>query len=612
MVFERVGRHVGVPMREAEQGGTVTPPVLPPGGSSGPDLPTAEVDVTIPTVTGTTWTVTDEATFTAALSGSAYGDVIEIQSGITLTGNFTFPVKTGWEAGKWVLIRPSNHAALASAWPLEADGLPSASQLTSIATNPRMTPSRATTLALPLIQPPSSPGGSAQNPALTVARGASGLYVWGLRMRANPGFAPPAENFGAFNVSTSGATSPADLSSHVVANQCVLGDRAVTNARRACVQQGSHMAAVNSTAIAMDVNFADSNAIWNAYGTGPFTYINNTEIANGENHFIGGIVLPSWHTGVIPSDFTFRYCHFYKPPTTLEYHPDFAGTVYGCKNPWEMKYGLRVLVEYCVADGNIANNQGGQSWSIKQTTQQGAAFTWCESGHLTFRYNRSIHTVGGLSIYAEQQIAPGAVGIPTHDFVYEHNVDVIDISGDYTNPATTEPNRTGLTIWRSGSDSDGDADLRWRIEHNTLTGIGRLAMLADNKTFRGVTIQNNIFGEPEGVADGITTAGHINGGALTACFTQDCVFTGNAIMVRTSSAGHGNVVTDATKFTSWPGNVFPADNDAAGLNDDGTLDSDSALKAGGAYQATDGTANGADVATVTAATSGVIFTEDDL
>lgn len=66
---------------------------------------------TVPTVTGSTHSVSNTSQFTTALTNAVRGDVIEVADGTVLTGEFTLPSKSG---SGFITIRSAGHASLPS------------------------------------------------------------------------------------------------------------------------------------------------------------------------------------------------------------------------------------------------------------------------------------------------------------------------------------------------------------------------------------------------------------------------------------------------------------------------------------------------------------------
>ena len=122
----------------------------------------------------------------------------------------------------------------------------------------------------------------------------------------------------------------------------------------------------------------DAQAICGINGPGKFKIINNYLEASGENIMFGGAA-PAI-AGLVPSDIEIRQNYFYKPFTWRVGDSSYAGNHWTIKNLFELKTGMRVLL-----DGNVLEN----SWADLPTGQSGYAIL------LTIR------TEGGLSPQAD-------------------------------------------------------------------------------------------------------------------------------------------------------------------------------------------------------------------
>ncbi len=93
----------------------------------------------------------------------------------------------------------------------------------------------------------------------------------------------------------------------------------------------------------------DAQAICGINGPGKFKIINNYLEASGENIMFGGAA-PAI-AGLVPSDIEIRQNYFFKPLTWRVGDSAYAGKHWTIKNLFELKTGMRVLL-----DGNVLEN----------------------------------------------------------------------------------------------------------------------------------------------------------------------------------------------------------------------------------------------------------------
>ncbi|MDQ3023819.1 MAG: hypothetical protein M3R04_05460, partial [bacterium] len=128
---------------------------------------------------------------------------------------------------------------------------------------------------------------------------------------------------------------------------------------------------------------SDCQAIWLLNGGGPILIRNNYLEASTENFMIGGGGL--WTRNLVPHDITFVRNHLYKNPAWYDVRTTHPWSI---KNLFELKLGLRVLVE-----GNVMQNQWDQGQSqyaavVLKTVDQDGTTPWAICADVTFRYNK--------------------------------------------------------------------------------------------------------------------------------------------------------------------------------------------------------------------------------
>lgn len=625
LVGSRVGRHYGFPPVAGQPGG-----VIPPPPSTGdPTLPRTMPTAAMPTSFGTEWFVNDHASFLSAITNSVIGDLITVDHTApriqhpSASTSYMWPVKAGAGPGAFVTIRTDAWASLPT---LDASGrAPGArghagSGIADVAgtmtalNNPRATPAHASLLAK-FRAPGASGAPNGPTPFLRMMPGAGGLYLWGLDVDCAP---DATSTFTLGGILRIGELAPdlfndnphdglgwnalSDLAHDVVLQQCYVHSNADTtygnlanyhSCSKALYMAGNRIAVVNSTFVAEHTQNGDCNAIYLAGGVGPVLVDNCGAIANGENFFTGGGSLPSWLTGIVPSDLWVLRVHCYKPDVWMPGTLGYGGTSYPTKNPFEIKVGNYGLVEGCLIDGNVANGQNGQSFTFK-SVDQSQNTPWNETSHWTVRYNQARRTGSGI-VFSLAESGPCNAGapIPAHDLLFAHNLlDVSDThySGDHRHLFVSPGCRYSAAV-------QGSANLALR--HNTFIGAATDALMINfgTRPIVNFTLDSNVFAFASpasfyGVKGDATGEGTVAFDLMSVAANR--IVVANAFTARPSGS-----------YTGVPGNYFPATDAASGLNADGSLAVGSVLRAGGTMDASDGTDNGANLTLIAAAVSGV-------
>lgn len=590
----------------------VTPPLVESGGQDGdPTLPQLQVDATIPTATGTVWSIAsgDVSGLRSAVTNAQYGDVIELEAGgvwpILETSPVVFQPRSGHTPGAYVLIRPSNWAALAAAHPLGSDGMP-----TTMTGNPgRMTPSRAAALGLPTLQQTGNvSGGRPGLGVLKMASGSRGLYLWGIQIVQDEAMVTsPFETFWMLGTDLNDSkTSFDDIPKYFVMNQCMLRAEPGALVRKGIQANIEHHAVVNCYIETHSVSFTESCGLWTAYGRGPFRWENNAILGAGIQAFIGGIDLPtSWHSGEFPRDGTIKRNFLHCKPEWIEGHPDYALTQFeNQKNNLEFKYGGRLLVEDCILDG-CSNGEGtghtygqnGQAFMYKTLNQSGN-MDWCELHDVTTRYCLARNVGAGIDILGMQVASDGIVreGIQANHLLFEHVALLI--------PGNASGFR-GRGWWAfpvpGPASVSGGVEPSWEFRH--ITAVGEVedlkrGLFLGNFVDKGPWpyIRDSVIGECEWVINADSSVGNAQ----------------TTLNNRAPNARFDHVALGETAFSSTLGtwNTSPefwcgGSNAAMGLNSDGTLTAGSPLRAGQAQQASDGTDRGCHMAVLATRIEGV-------
>ncbi len=296
------------------------------------------------------------AAFQAALDTSRYGDVIVLQPGATYSSSFYLRKKTGTG---WITIRsasPSLPAAGIRARPSDAGLMPK------------------------LVSPIST------EPVIVTEPGAHNYRLVGLEVTATSAatLAYSLVTIHPYNVTTAAVS---DMPYSIVLDRMYIHGTPTLNFQRCVVANGLAIAVVDSWISECHGIGMDSQAIFSYNGSGPYKYENNYLEGAGENIMIGGADPQS--SSFIPSDIEIKGNHIAKPA-------GWQGGPWSIKNLFELKVGIRVLLDGNVLENNWVAGQQGFAIGLKSSNQTGPA-TWSETRDVTLRYNIIRNVANGIS-----------------------------------------------------------------------------------------------------------------------------------------------------------------------------------------------------------------------
>jgi len=544
--------------------------------------------------------LTEGQSLQSALNAAACGDVIELQAGASFIGdNVTFPAKN-CDDGNWITVRTSTPDSL-----LPAEGT-------------RMTPCWAGVDSLPGRPPYSCPPGGVPPTSLlpqilltTNARlsiPGDHYRLIGLEITRTEGGGPVT-----LYVSTAGG-------SQVILDRLWVHGTATDESNHGInVNNAHHVALVDSylddfhctagTGTCTDAQtFSGANDSVDGVA-GTFKIVGNFQEASGENILFGGGASVD-----VPGDIEVRRNYMFKPMIWNPSDPTFFGTAFIVKNHYEMKNGVRALVE-----GNVMENVWGGFTQVGAhvllTPKNQAAGTQsvcpiCAITDVTLRYN---HLISGGQAF---QIADGAND--RGDFAYAGNSHSVHDNlvenlqyatchacGNYYNQISTGANAPPTDILHDltinhitmvvAASSEGSSSLN----SGFLTVGGPIGPVMSNIVF-----ENSVF-----------AAGYY--GPWSTGGTTNCAFGQNSPLAKfnacwSSYVFSGNVISGGAAIHQqivWPdGNLFPSNQSAIGyvsFNDgfggDYRLDPSSPYKG----TANDGTDPGANIDLVNQYTSNV-------
>ena len=224
--------------------------------------------------------------FQASLNAARPGDVITLQAGAVLRGNFFLPAKPGAGSG-WITIRSTGIGES-----LPSDGV-------------RITPAHAAGMA--------RLESSNTEPVLATKPGAHHYRFEGIEFT----IAPEAMlNYGIIRLGEGNETDSSSLPHDLVFDRCYIHGHATADVSRGIALNSAATDIINSYITECHGIGFDTQAIacWN--GPGPFNIINNYLEAAGENVIFGGA--DPTIQGLVPSDIEFRNNHCSKPLSWIE------------------------------------------------------------------------------------------------------------------------------------------------------------------------------------------------------------------------------------------------------------------------------------------------------
>ncbi|MEP7348089.1 MAG: right-handed parallel beta-helix repeat-containing protein, partial [Gemmatimonadaceae bacterium] len=312
------------------------------------------------------------------------GDEIVLQAGATFTGNFTLPAKSGTVANGWITIRTDKLSQL------PPEGV-------------RITPAHAA--LMPKIVTANSAA------ALATKLGATGYRIVGVEITVLASYLGPQYSIVSLGDGSNAQNALALVASDLVLDRVYVHGQTTTDTRR-CVSLNSARTQITDSYLTdCHSHGFDSQAIHGFNGPGPYKIVNNTLIASTENITFGGA--DPAITGMIPADIEIRRNYIYTPASWK--------SVWLKKNLFELKAGLRILVEGNVFDGSWTDGQVGYAFMLKVSNQSGGC-TWCTTSDITIRYNLIRNVGAGIEIAGREGSSPYPVGALAARFSVQHNV----------------------------------------------------------------------------------------------------------------------------------------------------------------------------------------------
>lgn len=348
-----------------------------------PTLPQATVDLTLPVqINIISVPAGDSAGLQKAINQSQPGDVIELESGSTYTGSFTFPAKTGV-----VTLRSTAFVLLPQ--------------------GKRVGPADVQNMAK-IVTPGSNKA------ALIFSRGSSNWRIIGIEITAI--------NIQTYALNTlvlidsAGSSIVSDQPNNIILDRCYIHAQPLVGIQRCVTGNGTNIGIVDSDLSECHGKGYDSQAfgVWN--GAGPFKLLNNKLEGAGENIMSGGA--DPTIQDLIPSDWEITGNYIYTPP---EWGAGMSVKPWTKKNLLECKNARRMLIEGNIFDGSWADGQVGNALVIKTSNQSGKC-TWCQTTDVTIKNNLIKNIGGGGGVSGTSGSNNNPIGGLTSRVLFENNL----------------------------------------------------------------------------------------------------------------------------------------------------------------------------------------------
>jgi hypothetical protein len=555
-------------------------------------MQTAMADTPAP---GSVITVKAGGDLQGALNTVDCGDTIELQAGAVFSGFFTVRAKS-CDDQHWIIIRTSTPDAQ-----LPPEGT-------------RMTPCYAGVTSLPArpAYPCSNPqkllaaiemneSGVTSGP-IQFASGANHYRFVGLEITHPTGVTGTVNLMGMQN-------GVSDSGDHIIIDRSWIHGTAQDDTRRGIALGGmSYVGIIDSYfsdfhCTSITGTCTDANDVGG--GSGDVTQSvwkidDNFLEAAGECVLLGGDAAT-----VVPSDIEIRFNHFFKPLTWLNGAAGFVGGKDGnpfvVKNHFEMKSGMRVLLEGNIFDNNWGGfTQHGHSIVLTPRDHYNTVThifdcAVCKVTDITIRYNTISHVGAGFNLSNGLSHGEQAAGGERYS-IHDDLIDDVEASGFNGGG--------GLFLIQSYFPTHVLNSLQ--ITHVTgfpdPTGkILAIAEPANEPKMPGFVFTDNIVSAPGlpvfGAGGGAENCDRSSSPAegLNGCFA-DYVFTGNVL-----------IASPDDLRGEWPsGNSFPnSPSDVQFVNYNGGNGGNYTLMPSSPYRSSSGTNPGADIAAVNAEIAGV-------
>jgi hypothetical protein len=455
----------------------------------------------------------------ANLNAAQRGDAIVFQDGVTFSGNFVLPAKSG---SGWIYLMSQSAWVNAGAQPFWPEGT-------------RVNPTYLAAAGWPKIITPNSA------PVFETANSASCSHWRFVGLEISMTTTPNYQELGVWYflnyglvVIGAGATET-NQPSFIYFDRCYIHGHHynvptyVIAISRALSFSGKSLAVIDSFVSDVRAQSQDTQAVGSWSGAGPFKIVNNYLEATGENILFGG-ANPTTYT-TVPSDMEIRRNHLFKP---IEWKDEAVWGAVSVKNLYEHKSGQRVLFEGNVCEHNWVDSQAGFC-ELHQVIDDSGGSTKIQD--LTIRHNKFFQSsqccnMAALITYAPPTNGPD-VRVPLNRIEHYNN-----LYYDNGNPANEKPptyyasSQRLLQLIAGVHPISGAKGGDWLFNHNTflfsagITGSSAILFGDPGPKIYETTLTNNIFGNSTyGVfksSDGVGTSA-LNGSADVWTFQKNAV-----------------------------------------------------------------------------------------
>ncbi|MGA2298025.1 MAG: Ig-like domain-containing protein [FCB group bacterium] len=463
-----------------------------------------------------------------AINAAQLGTVIILDAGATFNGGFTLPKKT--TGNGWIIIMSSRMDLL----PKDEVRI-NPDSATGNATFPTKSSSMAKIVTTNL----------SGIPCFVTQANANHYRLVGLEITADNAV---INSYGLINLGdgSSAQNSMSLVPDHFVIDRCYIhGHTNATIMKYGVALNCANAAIIDSYISDFHSVGYDAQAIAGINGPGPFKIINNYLEASGENIMFGGAAAAI--PGLVPSDIEVRQNYFFKPFSWRVGDPSYAGKHWTIKNLFELKTGMRVLL-----DGNILENcwadlpigQSGYAILLTIRTESGGS-PQADVSDITISNNIIRHAGAGITLSGRDDNSTG--NRSKRILIFNNLFD--DISGPtYGDMNTAGPNDG--TFIKIGEPQDVT------IDHNTIFQTGPITWAY--MLMNGFVFTNNISNSKvsAGGYQGIYGPSYQQGNATIGHYFSDVTDANQHINKNVLIKG------DESKYTNYntiSNNYFPAD-----------------------------------------------------